>query len=38
VRLLHFDKPLDVVMDGKAGHGMIFKPKAEEQGNLNVPG
>jgi CheY-like chemotaxis protein len=30
VRLLHFDKPLSVVMDGKTSRGMIFKPEAEE--------
>ena len=27
VRLLHFDKPLAVVMDGKTSRGMIFKPE-----------
>jgi CheY-like chemotaxis protein len=26
VRLLHFEKPLCVMMDGKSGRGMIFKP------------
>ena len=30
VRLLHFDKPLSVVMDGKTSRGMIFKPEVEE--------
>jgi hypothetical protein len=30
VRLLHFDKPLSVIMDGKTGRGMIFKPEAGE--------
>jgi CheY-like chemotaxis protein len=30
VRLLHFDKPLSVVMDGKTSRGMIFKPEAAE--------
>jgi CheY-like chemotaxis protein len=28
VRLVHFDKPLAVVMDGKSSQGMIFKPEA----------
>jgi hypothetical protein len=27
VRLLHFDKPLSVIMDGKTSRGMIFKPE-----------
>lgn len=27
VRHLHFDKPLEVVMNGKLGRGMIFKPE-----------
>jgi len=31
VRLLHFDKPLSVIMDGKTSQGMIFKPDAEER-------
>jgi len=26
VRLLHFDQPLSVLMDGKTGRGMILKP------------
>ena len=30
VRLLHFDNPLSVVMDGKTSRGMIFKPEAQE--------
>jgi CheY-like chemotaxis protein len=30
VHLLHFDKPLSVIMDGKSGRGMIFKPEAQE--------
>ncbi|MFZ1134344.1 MAG: PEP/pyruvate-binding domain-containing protein [Candidatus Korobacteraceae bacterium] len=30
VRLLHFDKPLSVLMDGKTSRGMIFKPDAAE--------
>jgi CheY-like chemotaxis protein len=30
VRLLHFDRPLSVLMDGKTGRGMIFKPSAAE--------
>src|ERR1019366_8396654 len=30
VRLLHFDKPVSVVMDGKTSRGMIFKPEREE--------
>jgi hypothetical protein len=30
VRLLHFDKPLSVIMDGKTGCGRIFKPEAAE--------
>jgi CheY-like chemotaxis protein len=29
VRLLHFDQPISVLMDGKTGQGMIFKPKRE---------
>ena len=28
VRLLHFDKPLSVIMDAKRSNGMIFKPEA----------
>jgi hypothetical protein len=28
VRLLHFDTPLSVIMDGKTSQGMIFKPEA----------
>ncbi|HVP54306.1 MAG TPA: PEP/pyruvate-binding domain-containing protein [Candidatus Eisenbacteria bacterium] len=32
VRLLHFDKPLSVVMDAKTSRGMIFKPEAGEPG------
>src|SRR5271165_4873293 len=30
VHLLHFDKPLAVVMDGKTSRGMIFKPETAE--------
>jgi len=30
VRLLHFDKPVSVVMDGKTSRGMIFKPEVED--------
>jgi CheY-like chemotaxis protein len=30
VRLLHFDKPLSVIMDGKTSRGRIFKPDAGE--------
>jgi CheY-like chemotaxis protein len=26
VRLLHFEQPISVLMDGKTGHGMILKP------------
>ena len=29
VRLLHFDKPLTVMMNGKTSQGMIFKPQAD---------
>jgi hypothetical protein len=28
VRLLHFENPLSVLMDGKSSRGMIFKPEA----------
>jgi len=28
VRLLHFDEPISVLMDGKTGRGVIFKPGA----------
>ena len=28
VRLLHFERPISVLMDGKTGQGMIFKPEA----------
>ena len=31
VRLLHFDQPISVLMNGKTGQGMIFKPEATEQ-------
>ena len=27
VRLLHFDNPINVVMNGKTSQGMIFKPE-----------
>lgn len=30
VRLLHFERPISVMMDGKTGQGMIFKPEATE--------
>jgi len=30
VRLLHFEQPISVLMDGKTGQGMIFKPEATE--------
>jgi hypothetical protein len=30
VRLLHFEKPLYVIMDGKTSRGRIFKPEAAE--------
>lgn len=30
VRLLHFEQPITVLMDGKTGRGMIFKPGAGE--------
>ncbi len=30
VRLLHFERPISVLMDGKTGQGMIFKPGAAE--------
>src|SRR5580693_4033629 len=30
VHLLHFEKPLSVIMDGKTSRGMIFKPDAVE--------
>jgi hypothetical protein len=30
VRLVHFDKPLAVVMDGKSSQGFIFKPEGGE--------
>jgi CheY-like chemotaxis protein len=30
VRLLHFEQPATVLMDGKTGRGMIFKPGAGE--------
>ena len=30
VRLLHFDQPLCVLMDGKTSRGVIFKPEAAE--------
>ena len=30
VRLLHFERPISVLMDGKTGRGMIFKPEAVE--------
>jgi CheY-like chemotaxis protein len=36
VRLLHFDKPLSVVMDGKTSRGMIFKPEVEESASTNL--
>ena len=36
VRLLHFDKPLTVVMDGKTSRGMIFKPEAEESASTTL--
>jgi len=29
VRLLHFEQPISVLMDGKTGQGMIFKPASE---------
>jgi hypothetical protein len=29
VRLLHFDKPLTVMMNGKTSQGMIFKPQVD---------
>jgi hypothetical protein len=30
VRLLHFDRPVNVVMDAKTSRGMIFKPEVED--------
>jgi len=30
VHLMHFDKPVAVVMDGKTSRGMIFKPEVED--------
>ncbi len=31
VRLLHFERPISVLMDGKTGQGMIFKPEAAQR-------